>query len=265
MRSYIKDYKGLEYKTFGEMCKVYGKTEKLVRFRLENNWNLKDALTKKSSVSIHKYKKVKSDVILDSDGNIFSSLEDLCKYYKKSVEIVSGRLDRGWSLKDALFISSRDPGVIMDRNGVWYDSIGDMCKYWGTSAVLVRDRLKLGWSVKDALELKVGSRVDKYKDLVEDHLGKSYKSRAYMCYSYGKDEDTVNRRLRKGWTLRDALEVPIGTIKVLGIEDGRYRCLVGRVNEVVLSNDLFVRCLKLGVVSNGSIAKDGSIKIKING
>ena len=50
MRSYIKDHKGLEYKTFGEMCKVYGKTEKLVRLRLEDNQNLKDALTKKSSV-----------------------------------------------------------------------------------------------------------------------------------------------------------------------------------------------------------------------
>lgn len=44
---------------------------------------------------------------------------------------------------------------------------------------------------------------------IRDHLGNVYNSIADMCRAYEKTQNQINARLRNGWTLEEALTIPI--------------------------------------------------------
>ena len=88
-----------------------------------------------------------------------------------------------------------------------------MCKHWNKPPTTVRTRLKFGWSLKDALEIPIGEKNTNSEQYICDHIGNKFKSTLEMCRYWNKSREAVNERLREGWSLKDALEIPIDNNK----------------------------------------------------
>lgn len=129
---------------------------------------------------------------------------------------------------------------VYDHLGKKFNSISEMCRYYGVGTRLYYDRINRGYSQKEALEMGIGKRKQKYeiqelakannidvhklayglskgmsiktiKDwsdgkLVQDHKGNLFKSVSEMCRYYGINQSTYTYRIRKGYSMQEALE-----------------------------------------------------------
>lgn len=97
------------------------------------------------------------------------------------------------------------------RNTVWIEYEGKtlLAKDWekitGIPRRCIQNRLKKGWSVKDTLTVKS-------KDGKTFKLGFEYKGE-YVTYAQlerenGLSDSTINKRLKSGWSLEQAIETP---------------------------------------------------------
>ena len=198
------DHLGNKYMSFINMCKAYGKPAPTVRSRLKAGWSLEDALTIPAGEKSLSY--IKS---ADHLGNEYKNFTEMCQAYGKSLETVNARLNRGWTLEDALTIPIDETKCLksVDHLGNEYDTFSKMCQAYKKGHRIVRARLNMGWPLEKALTTPAGE-TKCLKSL--DHLGNEYSSFTEMCRLYEKNPEIVNHRLNKGWTLENALTVPIG-------------------------------------------------------
>ena len=80
-----------------------------------------------------------------------------------------------------------------------------MCLKYGISAHIFQNRISKGWCLKDALLTPI--RIRKEND-VQDHLGNSFDSISDMCRAYLIDKDTYHKRIKRGYTVEEALTTP---------------------------------------------------------
>lgn len=129
---------------------------------------------------------------------------------------------------------------VTDHLGMEYDSITELCNHYGISTRLYYDRLSRGFSQKQALGLEEKKKkklytkeellylynlTDKQIDLALntglsgqqirllslgrlsiDHEGNIYNSFNDMCKAWNKNTSTVKSRLKRGFSLTEALE-----------------------------------------------------------
>ena len=109
----------------------------------------------------------------------------------------------GKPLDEAMY-GKRQVRVCRDHLGAEYPSVTAMCEAWGVARHVYWHRVKRkGWSIEKALTTPVGKR-GRSKPCV-DHLGNRYDSAKEMCDAWGVDQTTYSRRVKKGWTVEDAL------------------------------------------------------------
>ena len=95
-----------------------------------------------------------------------------------------------------------------DHLGNEYRSKYAMCKHYGVKQTTFNERIKAGLSVKDALTSPLSKRAQRP---CKDHLGNEYESKEAMAKAYGfKDYRQIKDRLYRGWTLEQALTIPMG-------------------------------------------------------
>ena len=75
--------------------------------------------------------------------------------------------------------------------------------------------MESGWDLKDALTTPVEKRSKNAKYIIEnglyiDHWGKAYKTKSEMAEDHGINLHALSKRLSKGWTLEEALSIPLG-------------------------------------------------------
>ena len=168
--------------------------------------------------------------VTDFLGNVFGSKQEMCQFYGVSCKTFDARIKYGWSMKEALLISS-----VRDFEGKEFSSKEEMCSFWGVTLDEYNDRLSHGLTMKEALlgdlsnyifKSNEEARVDPvtlavidYTDTtketqevdpmiieVTDHLGNKFKNVKEMCDFYKVKTTTYLSRLAMGWTLREALE-----------------------------------------------------------
>lgn len=180
------------------MLDFYNVGEMQYYIRKSKGWDLEDILFLSRLTSY----KNGDGVIVDHEGNVYSSLKAMCTYYNITIILLNTRLGIGWSLEKAL---TTDKNIIMDHLGNRYDSIDEMCKTYGINRNCYETRIRNGWSVKKALLCN--------RNMVKDHLGKEFKNVNSMCEYYGIINKTFKDRIRRGWSLEDSLTIKPGKSK----------------------------------------------------
>ena len=93
-----------------------------------------------------------------------------------------------------------------DHLGRGFPSIAAMADAWRVSVKALRSRLYHGWPLEKALTVPPGAS---RSSPVTDHLGRVFPSFRELARAWGIHHDTLYGRLRRGYSLRRALTVPV--------------------------------------------------------
>lgn len=196
MRKECKDHLGNVYSSVTDMCKCYGISQSTYYERLKT-MNLEQTLT---------FPKVRDSSIKITDhlGNTFSSVKEMCEYHHTTYDNFKYRIDKGYSLKEALTPFNPDIHKCKDFCGNIFNTLLDKCKFYGISPQLYRSRIKKGWSEEKALCTPIERHIVK----CEDHFGNKYNSLSEMLAVYNVTMSQYYNRKQLGWTVKDILENP---------------------------------------------------------
>ena len=110
-------------------------------------------------------------------------------------------LSEGKTLEEIL--KNRKSRKVKDHLGNKFNSTKEMLSHWGIHRYDYNKRLSEGWTQEEALTTTVTYSDETKK--CKDHLGNSFDSKFAMAKSWGVNPYTVDTRLRRGWTLEEAL------------------------------------------------------------
>jgi lambda repressor-like predicted transcriptional regulator len=130
------------------------------------------------------------------------------------------RLRRGWEPKEAMttplkprrhHVGPRKPvtGTRMLEVDGRTQSMSAWAREAGLSRATLSARLEKGWGEREAVRTPVGARLlreTKYAHLVAGERPQSMAARARKA---GMNPSTLYKRLRMGWDLESALEIPV--------------------------------------------------------
>lgn len=194
-----QDHKGTEFESVKAMCNYYGVSYSTYRARLESGWTLEQILNGRNKA-------------IDHNGKEYESIADMCSHYNIPVGTYYSRLKSGYTKAQAL---EPDIEARTDYNGVVFESVEEMCKQHGVVRGTYYLRLKKGWTKEQALTGSQpisytshmsdgGKRGGNYKPCV-DHDGNEFNSILAMCEYHGVKAATYISRLKRGYTLEQAL------------------------------------------------------------
>lgn len=150
----------------------------------------------------------------DHLGNNFKSVSAMTKHWGISRTTYLSRINMGWSVEKALTFTIREEskhkGEVVDHLGNKFKSLSQMLKHWGISPATYYNRThKEGLSMEEALTKPI-AKTYSFQE-VTDHLGNKYRSLSLMARTYGIKPITLRDRLERGWSVREALTVPVDT------------------------------------------------------
>ena len=150
----------------------------------------------------------------DHLGNHFKSVSAMTKHWGISRTTYLSRINMGWSVEKALTFTIREEskhkGEVVDHLGNKFKSLSQMLKHWGISPATYYNRThKEGLSVEEALTKPI-AKTYSFQE-VTDHLGNKYRSLSLMARTYGIKPITLRDRLERGWSVREALTIPVDT------------------------------------------------------
>lgn len=147
---------------------------------------------------------------LDHLGNEFDSIKNMCIHWGIPSHTFQYRINKGWSLKDALTTPIRETSkVCYDHNNNKFKSMSDMCIHWGIPIRTFCHRINQGWSLEDALT----TPVNKHSKTCYDHTNRRFNSVNEMCEYWGIPVHTYYHRIKQGMTLEETLTTPAGFFK----------------------------------------------------
>ena len=150
----------------------------------------------------------------DHLDNEYKSVSAMCAAYRIPISTFNGRIQRGWTLKDALTIPTEKPGPkvkhrkpIPDHKGRVWPSVGAMCEYWKIPEKVYWSRKRLlKWPLEKILTTPVKDPTDAANAVsVTDHLGQEFKSISAMCRHWKIGLSTYRERRKRGWSIERAL------------------------------------------------------------
>lgn len=96
----------------------------------------------------------------------------------------------------------RGSRYVTDHKGNSYRNVQEMCGNYGIKPATFRARMRNGFTLEEALTTAIGKL---RKGQVTDHLGNTYATIKEMCSFYGVNNSTYLCRIRKGYTVEEAL------------------------------------------------------------
>ena len=143
------EFEGITYPSYSVLARKFGISEKLLDGRRRWGWSLKEALTTPLNAKNAIAKRV---TVLGQD---FPSIRMAAKKYNIDHKKVHGRLERGWSIEDALELTDRAnktrKQVIVA--GITFDSIASAARHYGKDPKKVWGLLERGKSIEQSLGL----------------------------------------------------------------------------------------------------------------
>lgn len=149
--------------------------------------------------------------VKDHKNNTFKTIKELCQHYNIPRHTYKYRMERNWSLKDALETPlyerpikySKNPAT--DRLGNSYPSCHAMCQHYNLDMHLYKRRIEKGWSKEKALTMPSNYREPNGKPIT-DHKGVTYPSQKKLCDTYGIHPTVFSRKRKKGYPIKNILE-----------------------------------------------------------
>lgn len=207
----VTDHLGNEYGSTLEMCKAYGIRVDTFKYRLEQGWDLEDALTRAPSM-------ITTNIpCQDHVGNQYISQTEMARAYGLTKEQFIGRRRSGWNLERILTtpVNGSNGNKHLVVNGVSYSSKKELCKKNDLNYDTFIHRTNAGMSIEEAFAAGLKKESSKKKSskttAIVDHKGESFTTIKKMCESYGIPVTTYKYRLKQGWNLEDALTKPVNS------------------------------------------------------
>lgn len=95
---FVTDHLGVRYTSIPKMCASWGVNIHTYRKDIQNGLSVEEALTRKKKHII----KVKQWEVFDHKGNKYRYIKDMCKAYDIPYNIYMGRINKGFSVEEAL-------------------------------------------------------------------------------------------------------------------------------------------------------------------
>ncbi|MCR5117119.1 MAG: hypothetical protein K6A97_06390 [Lachnospiraceae bacterium] len=232
----ITDHLGNEFESIKSLAKHYNLPDYVVAARLKKGWSIEAAVTTPKRDTIKPY--IDRNNVVDHEGNSFKSQKEMCEFWKVDRASFGKRLEAGWTIERALTTPTKrykkthfDKDDICDHKGNKFNSQKEMCEFWGIDKDAFSKRLDSGWTLEDALTKPKGynpSQIEKNK--CYDHLGNQYDSLSQMAAAYSIPLPTLSTRIKKGWSIEDALTKPKGFNPSRAEEAGCYDHLGNEYN-----------------------------------
>ena len=150
----------------------------------------------------------------------YTTFKALCEAHGLSDSKVRRRLNLGWTLAEALGVIFRENKSKLNarkiqievqdpvRGILEFNTIKDAASFYGISYDLVIQRIqKHKWTYEQALNLEPPPKRKAHNALYIEIDGKVFKSRTDCAFHYGIDQRLVHTRLKRCWTLKEALEI----------------------------------------------------------
>lgn len=179
------DHLGNVFKSMAEMCKYWNIKTNTYRERLNRGYTKKESLTlTDEEIALRNRSPYSLEERTDHLGNVFTSINNMCKYWNISVITYKKRKKLGLSKKDCLILPK-----IYDHLNNEFDSVPKMCKYWNIPLSTYRKRINDGMNIKEALTSKTLS--------IQDFFGKKFKNTKEMCKYWNINKRTYSARIKK--------------------------------------------------------------------
>lgn len=144
----------------------------------------------------------------------------MCKDHGFSDSTVRRREKLGWSRAEALGVEERQSKsrhnakkiqvtIIDPKNGLLrFDSVKLAANYYGIGYDVAIQRLnKHGWSIEQALGIIPPPPRRAHNSLIIEVDGIKFQSRSHCANYFGVDQRLVFTRLKRGWSLKEALNL----------------------------------------------------------
>lgn len=167
--------------------------------------------------------------VTDHLNNQYNSFSDMCKAYNKAYSTVRNRLDRNWTLEQALTINTESQKHKINHKKIWtdhkgnkYNSLPEMCAAYNISPKVVTARLaNCKHDIETALTRPV-SNIPKNAIQITDYQGNIFKSVSEMCRYHNIKLSRYKERIKLGWSNEKALTTPckqINSMKAVECKD----------------------------------------------
>lgn len=196
----VIEYKGKVYKSYLEFVKEYGFSRTYLKKCQVKGMSLDEIVSN--------YKDFK-DGRVDHLGKEFKTEKEMAKHWGISLEVYKGRRRSGWSLEKSLTTptrSVREPVKYRDFKGRVFSSAKSMAKEYKVSSTTLLRMLDDGKSTEEVTRFLSQRVVQRRKGVTcSDHLGNSFPTKSEMSAHWGISKSTFDGRLRRGWSLEEAL------------------------------------------------------------
>ncbi len=136
----------------------------------------------------------KQSIRVDFNGVEYKSQNEMCKAFNVSPTLFLKRLERGWSLKEAL--TGKRP--LFTYNGVDYHTKKEISEVFDVPLNTIAWKLKHGYTYEEIVEKKT------YR--ITDHNGKRFKNTDEMCAAHGTTSAKYRAKRRSGLSIEDSLK-----------------------------------------------------------
>lgn len=166
------------------------------------------------------------------EGKTYESLLDAAAHYKIHPSTLARRLRYGWTNEQAVGLEEKPQRIGSAKKvvykGVTYPNLKHLAEAFGKNAEMLRRKLRDGQTLEEALTERLEKRISVNAKVIEFN-GKSYPSIQSLVDEYRVKASVFNRRLKRGWTIEQALE----------IEDAppRFRNFEGHARETKWKNE----------------------------
>ncbi|MBU3599014.1 GIY-YIG nuclease family protein [Polynucleobacter sp. 30F-ANTBAC] len=140
-------------------------------------------------------------------GISFPSIVELARHYKVHPSTVARRVRDGWSVEESVGLENKKRaghGKEVIVQGERYRTINEACKVLNLNAGTIAARIRYGYSIDDAfsgnLKKKVGGN-----SIQISFDGVKFNSIQALGEAYKVNSSVLSRRLKRGWTLSQAL------------------------------------------------------------
>lgn len=202
----VLEYKGKVYKSQLEFVKEFGFSRTYLKKCQDKSMSLDEIVSN--------YKNFK-DGRVDHLGKEFKTEKEMAKHWGISLEVYKGRRRSGWSLEKSLTTPTRlvrEPVEYRDYTGRVFSSAKSMAKEYKVSSTTLLRMLDGGKSTEEVTHFLSQRVVQTRRGVTcSDHLGNTFPTKSEMLEHWGMSKSTFDGRLRRGWSLEEAL---IGKRKV---------------------------------------------------
>ena len=223
---------GVEYPNLPSIAEAYGITKNCVYKRHSRGAKGDDLVPEKKRKNyIKPTKKIKYRHVINGIG--YKSRRQACKKYNIKEVTVRKRMERGWSLENAVTTPARFHYVPNDDlgsgtaksvtvEGKKFRTISEAAREYGLIPENVQVALQKGFTIEQALKLEI--RPTEASFFFE---GKFYKSREHLCRKFNFSSSLMHNRLNRGLTIREALNLGNENIG----NEGRYNQTIFERNQ----------------------------------